>query len=177
MEFGKAVKARTQTSVDEWYTPASAVYPIIPYIKPVECGNGLMREPVVWCPFDKPESEYFKVLSKQFQTVATHIETGNDFFDTNIEECDYIISNPPFSLRMTVFERLFKLGKPWAMLFNYTGLWDSKKRYELFKEYGIELLILKGRTLFIRPEGKSGVPMFQSIYVCHNMLPEKIMYE
>lgn len=168
MEFATATKSKTKSSTDEWYTPESAVYPIIPYIK---------RNSIIWCPFDKEDSAYVKVLSSKFKVIATHIDTGSDFFTTNVENYDYIISNPPFSERMRIFERLFKLGKPFAMLFNYAGLWDSQQRFEMFKKCGIELLIIKGRTKFIRPNEEIKTPMFQSIYVCHGMLPEKIIYE
>ena len=167
MEFAKATKSKTNNSTDEWYTPESAVYPIIPYIK---------RNSTVWCPFDKEDSAYVKVLSAEFKVIATHIDTGNDFFTTDIDDYDYIISNPPFSERMRIFERLFKLDKPFAILLNYAGLWDSPKRFEMFKKYGIELLIINRRINFIRPDGTSDRPMFQSIYVCHDMLPERIMY-
>ena len=167
-DFSMQTKAKGNT--DEWLTPESAVYPLIPYIK---------ENSTIWCPFDKGDSAFFTVLSKQFHVIATHIDTGNDFFETNVEDCDYIISNFPYSLRMPIFERLFKLGKPFAMLCNYSGLWDNKYRYEWFKEYGIELLILKGRTKFRREgeDGKGSSPLFQSIYVCHNMLPERIVYQ
>ena len=44
------------------------------------------------------------------------------------EECDYIISNPPYSLKNEVFERLFVLGKPFAMLVGVVGVFESQTR-------------------------------------------------
>lgn len=166
MGFAEATKKAGES--DEWYTPESAVYPLLPYIKP---------NSTIWCPFDDGYSAFFRVLSTNFRVIATHINTGNDFFTTNIEKYDYIISNPPYSIRQKVLERLFDLKKPFAMLLNYAGLWDSKARYNLFKKNGIELLILEGRTKFIRPNKTNSQPLFQSIYVCHNMLPERIVYQ
>lgn len=163
-----AEQSKQHGKTDEWMTPSSAVYPLTPYIKP---------DTMVWCPFDKADSAFVRVLSTECEVVNTHIDYGEDFFTTNIEECDYIISNPPFSIREAVFERLFLLDKPFAMLANYAGLWDSGKRFNLFKNHGIELLILRGRTKFIRPNEPAASPLFQSVYVCHNMLPERIVYQ
>lgn len=162
------IATKQKGATDEWLTREVAVYPIIPYIK---------SDSIIWCPFDLEDSAYVKVLQLQFQVVFSHIEQGKDFFDYEPPVWDCIISNPPFSKRNEVFERCFDLGKPFALLQNYAGLWDNRIRYELFKKHGIELLILKGRERFIRREnGFEGSPLFQSIYVCHNMLPKEIMY-
>ena len=40
---------------DECYTPAYGVEPILKYIP---------EDAVVWCPFDKEESEFVKLISK-----------------------------------------------------------------------------------------------------------------
>lgn len=75
---------------DEWYTPREAVLPILKYLK---------QSSTIWCPFDTEESEYVKVLQQAGHNVIyTHIINGEDFFDYNIE-CDYIISNPPYSIK------------------------------------------------------------------------------
>lgn len=165
--FNKTLKTKSKS--DEWYTPASSVSPIIPYIS---------KGSIIWCPFDTIDSEYYKVLSSSFVVRPTHIDTGQDFFTTEVD-CDIIISNPPYSLRQEVFKRLFELNKPFMMLCNYAGLWDNSKRFEMFKKYGIELFILKGRTKFINKsyDGGTSSPFFQSIYVCHNVLPERICYQ
>ncbi|HAP5496858.1 TPA: hypothetical protein IU017_002871 [Enterococcus faecalis] len=43
---------RQAAKSDEWYTPAYAVEPIIPYLK---------KGSTVWCPFDLPDSNYVKL--------------------------------------------------------------------------------------------------------------------
>ena len=40
---------------DEWYTPESAVYSIIKHIP---------NDKIIWCPFDKKESNFVKILLK-----------------------------------------------------------------------------------------------------------------
>ena len=84
---------------------------------------------MIWCPFDLEESYYVKAFkANNFQVVNTHINNGQDFFNTYID-CDYIISNPPYSLKGEVLERLFKIDKPFAMLVGAVGLFESKKTF------------------------------------------------
>ena len=167
-KFVKKIGANNGGS-DEWYTPESAVKPILQFLNP---------HSVIWCPFDTKESNYVKVLSKAgHKVIHTHISEGKDFFKCNVKShIDYIISNPPYSLRNKIFECLYKLCIPFAMLFNSNGLFDSKPRIELTAKYGVELLYLYPRVNFISENGSSFMPPFQSVYLCHNILPEKIMF-
>ena len=127
---------------DEYNTPSYAVYPIIKYIKP---------NSVIWCPFDKEESNYVKAFKKNgFKVIYGHIETGQDFFEVDIPECDYIISNPPYSLKGEIFKRLYEIGKPFAMLINLQGIFDHKERFEMFKNNRVEMLWLSPRVNYIK---------------------------
>ena len=156
---------------DEYYTPEYAVRPIIKFLKP---------NSTVWCPFDTEESEYVKVLrSEGFKVIHTHIFDGQDFFEIDIPECDYIISNPPYSLKGKVFERLYAIGKPFAMLVNFQGLFDHKDRFTLFKNNRVELLYLSPRVNYFTPDNKnkpSGVP-FQSGYVMSGLMDKQLDFE
>mgnify|MGYP002858570423 CR=1 FL=1 len=68
--------------------------------------------------------------------------------------------------------------KPFAMLVGMNSLFDSKKRFSMFRDNGIQILVPDGRTKFISNEDKKLVaPPFQAVYVCHNFLPETICYE
>ena len=155
---------------DEYYTPTYAVYPIIKYIKP---------NSTIWCPFDKEDSNYVKILKKEgFKVIYGHIETGQDFFEIDIPECDYIISNPPYSLKGQVFKKLYKIGKPFAMLINFQGIFDHKERFKMFKNNRVEMLWLSPRVNFIK-QGEykpSGVP-FQSGYLCSGIFKNQLNFE
>ena len=155
---------------DEYYTPTYAVYPIIKYIKP---------NSTIWCPFDKEDSNYVKILKKEgFKVIYGHIETGQDFFEVDIPECDYIISNPPYSLKGQVFKKLYKIGKPFAMLINFQGIFDHKERFKMFKNNRVEMLWLSPRVNFIK-QGEykpSGVP-FQSGYLCSGIFKNQLNFE
>lgn len=158
-------------ATDEWYTPRKAVEIILPYIP---------QHSTIWCPFDKEFSQYVQVFTTGgHKVIYSHIDNGQDFFSYEPNEpYDYIVSNPPFSKKEAVLERLFGLGKPFAMIMNINRLFDSKKRFEMLKSVDIQLLIPYGRVNFIEQDKgvKRGVP-FQSVYVCWKMLPKQICYQ
>lgn len=155
---------------DEYYTPKYAVTPIMKYLNP---------NSTIWCPFDKEESEYVKTFQENgFNVIYGHIETGQDFFEVEIPECDYIISNPPYSLKNDVFKRLYDIGKPFAMLINFQGIFDHKDRFVMFRDKPTEMLWLSPRVNFIK-QGEykaSGVP-FQSGYLCSQIFDKQLNFE
>ena len=155
---------------DEYYTPSYAVYPIVKRLKP---------ETTVWCPFDTQDSEYVQIFLKNgFQVVYGHIHTGQDFFQTIVPECDYIVSNPPYSMKTEVLKRLYEIGKPFAMLINFQGIFDSRERFQMFKERRVEMLWLNPRVDYIAVDGKPlhGVP-FQSGYLCSGICENQLEFE
>ena len=158
-------------STDEWYTPKSAVEMILPYVKNYK---------TIWCPFDKPYSEYAKVFTTGgHKVICSHIEDGKDFFMFEPPQpYDAIISNPPYSKKEAIFQRLFELGKPFAMLVNFNGIFDSAKRFGMFRKYGVQLFVPKHRTSFIsKDNADKKSPPFKCLYVCWNLLPETIMFQ
>lgn len=110
--------------------------------------------------------------------INTHIFNGEDFFEITPPECDYIISNPPYSLKEKIFFRLYEIGKPFAMLINFQGIFDNKNRFELFKNNPVEMLYLSPRVNYYTPDSvkPSGVP-FQSGYLCNNLLDKQLVFE
>lgn len=168
--MGYAEALKNVNKNDEWETPRHAVEIILPFVP-----NGA----TVWCPFDTPSSKYVQVFNEMgVNVIASHITEGKDFFDWTPELYDCIISNPPYSRKDEVFERLFQLGKPWGMLVPCNGLFDSKKRFRLFRKYGVQLLVPDGRTKFISPDGRQTfAPPFQAVYACWGLLPRTICWE
>lgn len=157
---------------DEFYTPIYAVEVIDKYIKP---------NSTIWCPFDTEDSLFVKHFKELGHIVyATHISKGMDFFDYEISDCDYIISNPPYSLKTEVFERLFDIGKPFAMLVGVVGLFESKKRFEMFRDNDFEIMYMNKRISYFKSyeEQKPSLnPPFSSVYLCKDMLPNRIVFE
>lgn len=153
---------------DEYYTPKYAIRPLMPFLKPFK---------KIWCPFDMEWSNYVKMLSEEHEVIYTHKDTGGDFFEIDVPECDAIISNPPYSSKTKVLEKLFEIDKPFAMLVGCLGVFESKRRYEMFSKNKFEVLNFDKRVSFIGADRQVKVNTpFSSIYICHNILPQQIMF-
>ena len=160
---------------DEFYTPRCAIEPLLKYLKP---------KSKILCPFDTEESLYVQILKANGHYVqAEHIKDGKDFFkrsQDSFEFYDYVISNPPYSKKTEVLEKLFYAGVPFAMLVGVVGLFKSKVRFNLFKEHDFEIMYLDKRVSFMRNYTSSKTelnPPFSSVYICHNVLPKQIVFE
>lgn len=95
-------------------------------------------------------------------------------------KCDYIISNPPYSLKGDVIDRLFEIGKPFAMLVGVVGLFESQRRFNLFKSHEFEIMYLNKRVSYFKDYAEqrpSLNPPFSSVYICSKMLPKTIVFE
>ena len=94
--------------------------------------------------------------------------------------CDYIISNPPYSLKGDVIDRLFEICKPFAMLVGVVGLFESQHRFNLFRSHEFEIMYLNKRVSYFKDyaEQKPSLnPPFSSVYICSKMLPRTIVFE
>ena len=135
----------------------------------------------MWCPFDTEQSLFVKIFRLfGYQVIATQISAGYDFFKTEPPECDYIISNPPYSLKGEVLERLFSLDTPFAMLVGVVGLFESQKRFDMFKSHDFEIMYFNRRVSYFKDyeEQKPSLnPPFSSVYVCHGILPRQVVFE
>ena len=157
---------------DEFYTPFYAIEPIAKYLKP---------RSVIWCPFDTEESLFVKYLEEQgHKVINTHISSGDDFFTSSVPKCDYIISNPPYSVKGDVISRLFEIGLPFAMLVGVAGLFESQKRFNMFKSNSFEIMYLDKRVSYFKNYGDTSPtlnPPFSSVYLCSGVLPNQIVFE
>ena len=149
---------------DEYYTPRILVEPIIKYLKP--CST-------VWCPFDTENSEFVKVLKeKGFKVIYSHIWNGQDFFEYEPNESyDYIISNPPFSRKLEVLDKLYKIDKPFAMVMGLPIL-NYQEVGEFFLNHPLQLLIVDKKVSF---DGNTA--SFNNSYFCYNLLSKDIIFE
>ena len=68
-----------------------------------------------------------------YEVIATDIQTGTDFLVAPCESCDWIITNPPFSLSDQFIRRCMEHGKPFALLLK-SQYWHARKRLPLFFE-------------------------------------------
>lgn len=147
---------------DEYYTPRILVEPIIPFVKP---------NSVVWCPFDTKDSEFVKALTEAgHKVIHSHIWDGKDFFEYEPNGYDYVISNPPFSRKLEVLERLYKLGKPFAMVLGLPIL-NYQEVGTFFLDKDLQLLIVDKKVSF---DGNTA--SFNNSYFCYKMLPKDLMF-
>ena len=160
---------------DEFYTPRYAIWPLVPYLKP---------ERRILCPFDTEESWFVGVLRGEgHEVTARHINTGQDFFDLttfSVQDFDYIISNPPYSKKTEVLQHLFRLGRPFAMLVGIVGLFESQKRFEMFRDNDFEVMYFNRRIAYYRDyadEKPALNPPFSSVYICSGILPRAMVFE
>lgn len=154
----------TAKKQDEYATPPYAVYPVLEFISKKKFKK-------IWCPFDKDDSYYVRILKNAgYEVINTHIETGRDFFNTDID-CDVIISNPPYSIKDDVLERLYFLNKPFMMLLPIPAL-QGKRRYNFFERYGLELLLFDKRIMY----GDKMTHCFATGYFCYKVLDNKIEF-
>ena len=149
---------------DEYYTPSILIEPILKYIKPGAS---------IWCPFDTEDSEFVIQFKKNnYNVIYSHIWNGQDFFEFEPDmEYDYIISNPPFTLKLEVLKRLYELNKPFAMILGLPIL-NYQVVGEFFVGKDLQLLIVDKKVSF---DGKTS--SFNNSFFCHKMLPKDLIFQ
>ena len=163
--------AKKKGVTDEWYTPTSAVESILPLL-PI--GKR------IWCPFDTEESNFVKTLRNNgYKVECSHIIDGKDFFKYEPDKWDIIVSNPPYSIRNEILRRAFEFEKPFALLMNTNGIFDSKIRWDMFSKNNFTLFYLKGRVNYMKEYGKKekSSPPFQSAYICSGLANKCIIFQ
>lgn len=133
---------------DACQTPAYALDPLIPYLdghltfwEPA-AGEGLLVEAL----YDSDINDGTVV-----GVITSDILTGQNFFDYQPEhEWDCIVTNPPFSLKFPWLKRCYELGKPFALLLPVETL-GTKTAQDMFREYGVEVILMDKRVNFKMP--------------------------
>ena len=128
---------------DDFQTPPEALEPLLSYLK---------KEWTIWeCAEGKGNltSELYRLGFSRF---GSDLITGTDFLDKNtvVPVFDCIITNPPFKYKQQFLKRCYELGKPFALLLPLTTF-ETQKRQELFKKYGLEVIFFDKRINFETP--------------------------
>lgn len=155
---------------NELYTPFYAVDPILKYIP---------KDKIIWCPFDEEWSAFYRRLKEEgYNVVRSSLKDGQDFFTYEPNKWDMIVSNPPFSSKNKVLERLYSFKKPFAILLPLNSL-QGKTRFKFFTQ-GIQLLSFDSRISFHKPDSMDivikGSP-FATAYFCKDLLPRDLIVE
>ena len=117
--------AYSRNKQDLYPTPPEVTYALLDFLalpcgtriwEPA-CGNGdMVREMETW----------------GYQVTGTDISMGQDFLTVSPVPCDWIITNPPFSLSEEFIRRCRYIGKPFALLLK-SQFWHARKRLKLFQ--------------------------------------------
>lgn len=130
----------------------------------------------IWFPFNNYDSQFkLKADELELKYQATHLfdDLGNDFFITQPpEECDLMISNPPFSLQYDIIKRSFELIdkgliKSFCLLLPLSTL-ETPKRADIYEKYAdkLSIIIFKKRIKFI---GKKSSFNTACCWICYNI--------
>ena len=121
---------------DEWYTSQVTVDKAIELLNPEP--NSL-----ILCPFDSENSLFVKTLEAMEHSVIYGI---NDFIDGQFRICDYIITNPPFSIKDKVIQKVYEYGVKTVLIMPIDAL-GGVKRHEMYKEYGYPSVYVPSRRI------------------------------
>lgn len=161
--FNKSTGSRVIN--DEQYTPKILVKPILKYAKKFN---------TVWCPFDTNNSEFVLGLkSIGVKVIHSHIEEGKDFFKyTPKRSFDAVISNPPFSCKLDVLEKLYSLDVPFALVLGLPILnYQEVGKFFYDKGSDLQLLIVDKKVSF-----NGNTSSFNNSYFCRKFLPQQIIF-
>ena len=151
---------------DDFQTPAIALNPLLPYLRKDwviwECawGEGLLAQHL--------KQRNFRVVGDKDIDFLNERDTPLNW--------DCAVTNPPYSLKEEFLERVYKLEKPFAFLMPLTSL-EGKKRGELYRKFGIQLIIPNKRINFIKSDSKGSGSWFQTAWFCHKLnLPKDLNF-
>ncbi len=147
---------------DENYTPKYAIEPLLEFIS---------KDNIIWCPFDKDDSEFVKVFKENgFKVIYSHIDNGQNFHFYEPDDWGIMISNPPFTKKRQIFERALSFNKPFALLMTNVWLNDSAPK-QLFYKKDLQLLMFDKRIQFTKERKIT----FSSSFYCYKLLPKQIV--
>ena len=121
---------------DEWYTPMATVKLMFDLL-------GVRPNSSVMLPFDTDASNFVKYAKEQGN--FDYFCNIKDWLDSNYPY-DYLITNPPFSIKDQVIEKCLKSGKPSALVLPIDAL-GGKRRHELYKQYGYPTVYIPTRRI------------------------------
>lgn len=120
---------------DEWYTPMPTVELMFKLLD-------IKQPATIMMPFDTEKSNFVKYA----HTLDCNLWYGiTNWMDGNYEY-DYLITNPPFSIKDQVIEKCLKSGKPSALVLPIEAL-GGKRRHELYKQYGYPTVYMPTRRI------------------------------
>lgn len=146
---------------DEYYTRQEDADIIV--------GNIIDLPLKVWLPFNDRNSVWVGTLKKRgFDVVVT----DGDFFATEPPDgVQCIISNPPFSLKREVMERIKDLNLRFVLILPFQWLNDG-----IPMEYGHQIMLFRQRMVFNTPQGCLNKPRANCFVLSDGLLKSTLTF-
>jgi hypothetical protein len=123
----------------------------------------------VWLPFNDTDSAWKYVLEDRGFDVVT---TSGDFFTTEPPSgVQCIISNPPFSKKRDVMERIKALDLRFALILPFQWLNDG-----IPLEYGHQVMFFRQRMIFNTPQGVLNNPRANCFVLSDGLLKSDLTF-
>ena len=110
--------------------------------------------------------------SMDYLTELGHEVVGSpelDFFSTNLG--DIIVSNPPYSIKKRIFERLAILDKPFIMILPVSTI--TKQYVKKINREKLQIIVPDKRMQFLKGEDQLKRCYFDTMYLCYKCNLEK----
>jgi hypothetical protein len=89
---------------------------------------------------------------------------------------DIAITNPPFKYKDSFLARAYEIGRPFAFLLPLTAL-EGQKRQALYRQHGLQVIVLNRRVKFLTPGKKEGGAWFAVAWYTWGLgLPESLIF-
>lgn len=153
---------------DEWYTNQDTVEICLNLLSP-------SPESTVMCPFDSDKSLFVKTLLSRGHKVIFGVE---DYLSNNYNY-DFLVTNPPFSIKDRVIEKVLICGKPSVLVLPLDSI-GGVKRHSLYRKYGYPQVYIPTRRIsyFDESWNKREGSNFHSVIMIFNHKEEsKLLWE
>ena len=148
-----AFKTKKKDGCDDYFTPRQAWQ---------EIGSYLPKDKIIWEAFYNKDSlspDYLRELG------CSVVSEDVDFFQSNLAEI--IISNPPYSFKKKVFERLRQINKPFILLCPVSTI--TKAFYQDYFAQHCGVIIPKKRIHFIKGKDQTTRCWFDTLFICYQI--------
>ena len=127
------------------------------------------KNKIIWEAFmkDNTSSRSVEILREMGHNVIGH--SSIDFF---VEEFgDIIVSNPPYSIKKKIFQRLAELDKPFILVLPISTI--TKQFVKVLDRSKLQMIIPSNRMQFEKEGVELSRCWFDTCYLCHKMNLEK----
>jgi len=148
--------------VDEYMTPLSAWQDINEFIP---------KNKIIWEAFKGDGTSAENLRSIGCNVICDDV----DFFTANLNY-DIIVTNPPFSKKIKIFQKLEQIDMPFIMIVPVSII--TKKYFSYFSQK-CGIIVPNKRIQFIKDGNQLTRCCFDCVYVCYkidNFTPREIIY-